>query len=249
MDFFYDLNILDIRIFEKKSDKNMYYLNKSRYGDGFVYFFKGSGKITFSSKISYPISEGSFVRLNKGDYYYFEIDTPCEFFVTDMDITLSNADFYPRVTVLNDKLKELLTLAYLEWVKPNDGKFLSTRTALFGFFTEFLSYLKNSILVKTSNIDNAVLYVNKNYMINFTIEDVSKACNLSPSRLRQVFKQSTGKTLMDYREELRIKNAKIMLRSGEFSIKEVSDRLGYYDVYHFSKRFKKETGVTPGKFK
>jgi YesN/AraC family two-component response regulator len=54
---------------------------------------------------------------------------------------------------------------------------------------------------------------------------------------------------MQYREHLRIERAKAMISSGEFKLKEISDSLGYYDIYHFSKRFKEATGIAPGAYR
>ena len=52
-----------------------------------------------------------------------------------------------------------------------------------------------------------------------------------------------------YRENLRVREAKNMLRSGLFSNMEIAEKLGYCDVYHFCKNFKLATGVSPGKYK
>ena len=64
----------------------------------------------------------------------------------------------------------------------------------------------------------------------------------------QSFKNSQGVSIMDYREKLRIRSAKDMLKSNAFRIKEIASALGYCDVYHFSKRFKSATGKTPANY-
>ena len=56
-------------------------------------------------------------------------------------------------------------------------------------------------------------------------------------------------TITDYRDNLRISSAKEMLKSGMFTIKEISEELGYCDVSHFSKTFSRTCGVTPGKYR
>lgn len=65
---------------------------------------------------------------------------------------------------------------------------------------------------------------------------------------RAIFRKSTGMTILGFRELQRINEAKQMLSTSLFSQKEIAYELGYHDVYHFSKAFKKITGFTPGKY-
>lgn len=55
-------------------------------------------------------------------------------------------------------------------------------------------------------------------------------------------------TPMQYREAVRMHWAKQLLGSELFSISEIAARLGYYDIYHFSKKFKLHTGYSPRQY-
>ena len=55
-------------------------------------------------------------------------------------------------------------------------------------------------------------------------------------------------TLTEYREGLRIEEAKKMLSHLGLAPKEVAYELGYSDVYHFTKVFKESVGTTPAKY-
>ena len=52
-------------------------------------------------------------------------------------------------------------------------------------------------------------------------------------------------TLTGYRDNLRMENAEEMLKSKNFTITEIALELGYCDVYHFSKAYKKIKGIPP----
>jgi AraC-like DNA-binding protein len=80
-------------------------------------------------------------------------------------------------------------------------------------------------------------------------QSMSRSVNLSPSRLRQLFKKETGVTPMRYVKGLRMKRAARLLRTSFLSIKEVIFQSGSGDVSHFVRDFKKRYGLTPGEFR
>jgi two-component system response regulator YesN len=82
-----------------------------------------------------------------------------------------------------------------------------------------------------------------------TIEDVSKKINYSKAYVFRQFKQATGKGVMEYYTDLKIKAAKELLREGELSINEISEKLHYDTPNYFSKSFKKIVGKTPTEYK
>ena len=63
----------------------------------------------------------------------------------------------------------------------------------------------------------------------------------------KVFKANRADEI-SYRDNLRIIAAKEMLESGIFSATEIAAELGYCDIYHFSKVFKKYVGVSPTEY-
>ncbi len=82
-----------------------------------------------------------------------------------------------------------------------------------------------------------------------TIHTLSSQVNLSPSRLRQLFTRETGRSPMQYLNELRMKRAEELLASSFLSIKQVVFLSGLNDVSHFGRSFRKEHGLTPSEFR
>lgn len=69
-------------------------------------------------------------------------------------------------------------------------------------------------------------------------------CNLSEAHLRRLFKSRTGVSPKAYQDQVRIEKARELLKNG-FSVRMVSEILGYSDPYHFSRRFKSILGCSP----
>src|SRR5258708_32105643 len=80
-------------------------------------------------------------------------------------------------------------------------------------------------------------------------QTMARSVNLSPPRLRQLFKTETGFSPMQYVRRLRAKRAAYLLQSSFLSIKEVAFQSGSGDVSHFVRDFKKHFGVTPSEFR
>ncbi|MCD9025111.1 AraC family transcriptional regulator [Cohnella silvisoli] len=76
-------------------------------------------------------------------------------------------------------------------------------------------------------------------------EEIGSYLNLSTSYVRQVFKDVTGVTLLDYIIETRIENVKRLLESTNWSIADIAESSGFQTKSHFYTTFKKMTGRTP----
>jgi AraC family transcriptional regulator of arabinose operon len=66
--------------------------------------------------------------------------------------------------------------------------------------------------------------------------------HISVSTLRRLIKQNTGYPLHEYWHRLKIEEAKKLLVTTNYSVKEIALRLGYQDPYYFSRLFKKLSG-------
>jgi AraC-like DNA-binding protein len=78
-----------------------------------------------------------------------------------------------------------------------------------------------------------------------SLESLAHAVFMSTSKLKTLFKQVYGHTLYDYYNKNRLQRAKEMLVTGQYSIKQAGCEIGFSNLSHFAKAFKKEYGVLP----
>lgn len=98
---------------------------------------------------------------------------------------------------------------------------------------------------KHRQLHKAIIYLEKHYTENTSIEELAQLCNMSPSAFRRNFKETLGTSPIKYRNHLRMQKAMIMLKEQDFMISEISDFLNFSDVYYFSKLFKSTYGFAP----
>ena len=98
-------------------------------------------------------------------------------------------------------------------------------------------------------IQPAVNYVELNYsdpQLNNT--RLADAAGISEVYLRKLFSNLFGITPAKYVTDVRIEKAKSLLISGFMSVSEVAEAVGFSNIYHFSKTFKRITGYTPTEY-
>lgn len=78
-----------------------------------------------------------------------------------------------------------------------------------------------------------------------TIKELAKSVAMSESKLKKIFKNVYGLPPYEYFQKQRMQKAKMMLLSGNYSIKDVGYTLGYSNLSNFTLAFKKEFGQLP----
>ena len=60
-------------------------------------------------------------------------------------------------------------------------------------------------------------------------------CNMSSSSFRQKFHNATGMSPIKYKNYIIMRKASELIKSGEFTISEVADKLNFDDIYYFNR--------------
>lgn len=98
---------------------------------------------------------------------------------------------------------------------------------------------------KTHEIYN---YVNKNYREHITLGELCFLFGTNKTTLCSSFKKAYGDTVIGYINYLKIKQAKKLLREGNYNLTEISNMLGFSSLHYFSRMFKKQQGVSPSEY-
>ncbi len=91
-------------------------------------------------------------------------------------------------------------------------------------------------------------YLLAHYAEEITLEDISAALGYSRTYFSKLFKRLFGKNFVAYLTDLRIEEAKRLLKNGPFGIREVASRTGFRDGAYFSSTFRRLTGQTPSEY-
>jgi len=91
-------------------------------------------------------------------------------------------------------------------------------------------------------------YIAKNHHQPLTIDHLAFISGLSPSYFGEAFKKAFGQSATDYLTELRIGHAKQLLRDTDLLFRDIARKVGYSDEFYFSRKFKKEVGVSPSSY-
>lgn len=112
-----------------------------------------------------------------------------------------------------------------------------------------LTAKQNNPQKNTSLIQPVYKYIIENLSQKLTLSRLAQVGGCSEQTLIQRFKRYGGNTPMRYITALRINRAKELLSNTDFSVGQVAELCGFENVYYFSNAFKKETGISPLKFR
>ena len=99
--------------------------------------------------------------------------------------------------------------------------------------------------VLTRKIYDTIIYVNKHYSEELTMEECSRMCFISYSYFSRKFKQITGKTFKNYLLATRLNHAQKALMATEKPITQIALECGFNNAAYFSAIYKKLKGVSP----
>lgn len=91
-------------------------------------------------------------------------------------------------------------------------------------------------------------FMDQHYSEPLTIGQLAEMANISPKYFVDLFKKTYGQSAIEYLTNLRINRAKRYLAESEARLRDIALKVGYSDEFYFSRKFKREVGVSPSDF-
>lgn len=229
-------------------------LTKKKY-HLFHFVISGKGNLILNGK-KYELQKGMmfFIPKENDAVYYPDKDNPWSYewvgfngekvdeYLEYLNINIEN----PIVGDLQKQFKHIFdgivnrysTSGYID---------LSAIGYLYQLFGELI-YLKNGkdeISTSKVTIQLAKDFIYNNYQFDINIVDVAKNANVTPNYLSSIFNKQEGMSTKKFLTKVRMERAIILLETGQFSVKEVGEMVGYPNQLHFSGEFKKYYGSSP----
>lgn len=102
---------------------------------------------------------------------------------------------------------------------------------------------------QNKHVTDVIRYMYKHLYENLSLEKIAEEFELSKSYLNAIFQKYTQHAPMDFFLHLKMKRACRMLRTTDYYVYEVAQKMGYTDQYYFSRIFKRIVGMSPKEYK
>jgi len=125
-----------------------------------------------------------------------------------------------------------------------------------------LRTIQNELAASTSSIQSAgevkspgdivalvKEYMHVNYSKQIDLTEIADSFGFSSAYLTKVFREQLQTTPSKYLNEYRMMVAKQLLRDTALPVKDIAEQVGFTDQFHFSKRFKQNSGYSPAQYR
>ena len=143
---------------------------------------------------------------------------------------------------------EILQRNFIDNAVSNEKAFVENMESILNFALE---YRDSKITGKYGDVIlKAKKYIEENYADqNTTLTTVAEAVCLSPNHFSTIFSQECKTTFIEYLTNVRIENAKRLIKETDMKGYDIAYECGFSDPHYFSYIFKKNTGLSPREFK
>ncbi|BAD74267.1 two-component response regulator (plasmid) [Geobacillus kaustophilus HTA426] len=98
-------------------------------------------------------------------------------------------------------------------------------------------------------IESALRYIQDNYHLPLTLNEVASMVYLSQSHFSRLFKSATGMTFVEYLTQVRIQKSKYLLKMSSLPIDVIAHKTGFSNASYFATTFKRLEGKTPTEYR
>ncbi len=98
-------------------------------------------------------------------------------------------------------------------------------------------------------VAQSIIYMSEHLEESLRVSALARLAGLSRTHFGELFKDQTGCSPREYLHLLRIHQGCRLLSDSTLSVKEIAARIGYHDLFHFSRQFKAFQGISPSEYR
>lgn len=175
-----------------------------------------------------------FINIRKNASKDYLILSLTEIFVT---LQINFPDQINSKRCINSFVQELIS---------EDYSLQHLQDIVVAYTNQCMDYVNHEKPSNTSLVNRVIKYIQKTYADpTLSVAEISDFFELTPTYLGSIFKKIAGQSILQYITELRMEQAKKLLNTNKYNVTEISQMVGYSDVFYFSKKFKKIHGCSP----
>lgn len=119
-----------------------------------------------------------------------------------------------------------------------------------GMLQKYVSYVFDVQAVSHRDVIlRAMSFIRRRFTEKVSLEDVADEVSLSPTYFSRLFKEEAGQSFKSFLNDLRIGEARTLLRESDLPLVEIASRVGFEDQSYFSRVFRNVVGISPGRYR
>lgn len=240
----------------------------------FSIILKGEGAHVIDGEVC-PVKEGDFVIYNPGTYHRSLVTSAdncaLECFLSFSDVhfknlpkgqmpLISGENIIAMDAIIKQEIFKICSAMEKEYQSWKPGRYFMLKSYLIQIILLIIREQQDSqkvpsgcIFESTSRkyvVKKIIHYFSQHYSEKISLDQIAQNMYLSTFYISRIFKSETGESPINYLINLRMEKARDLIEKEEaISVQNVAACVGYDDVYHFSKLFKKHYGVAPSKYR
>ncbi|MBO7303843.1 MAG: helix-turn-helix domain-containing protein [Clostridia bacterium] len=244
----YSFAITDIGVLYQEPSFREFKTSARRH-NGFMYLSRGECVYECDGERT-PLTAGSLIYLPLGSKHTLTVVSDAiAFYRIDFNVVIGGelALFSEGPKKITDAVTPSFKARLAELCEEcrfDDNTVFKTEK-LIGMLASLLEHPTN---LYKSKIGPAIKYLHSHFAEPIDCSHLAAICFLGRAQLYNLFHSYLGLTPLGYRDRLLVRQAQMLLLSGELSVSEISETLGFSSVAYFSRFFKKNTGKNPTEY-
>lgn len=265
----FDLQIDEIILVHKNRFVENYCWNSYRTGrtmDGLVLCTSGQGRFIFPTE-TLILEKGQMLFLSAYNAYTvqccgaepfvhftanFRLNRDMESIKTcPLLTTLLSGNLHKPTDIIQfphhqDAFEALLSV----WQNKSSGYRIMAKSILYNMIYQYLIEMERHMYHSDTyyKLIPAQELMDRKYTEEHSISQLAELCNLSETHFRRLFSRLYGCSPTEYRKRKRLLHAKDLLLTGEYTVSEIAQMIGFRSQNYFARFFKKEIGISPTEY-